>query len=233
MMVHPRMSSKNNKEKRKSTDSPDTGLPGMDRKDAEGSPKEEHDSVEAEEIKKLREELTSSLNNADELKKTLQFVQAEFENYKKRQERYYQDKLKTVSADIILKILPIIDDFEHSLKNLRSSCLTGSYVSGDSEKTATSERPEDEIPEDDRLEDNKDLGILRGFQMIYKNLLVVLKKEGLEEIYPLGDQFDPYLHEAVMQEKSDNESGTVLEVLQKGYKLNGRVIRYARVKVAQ
>ncbi|RYM05299.1 nucleotide exchange factor GrpE [Sporolactobacillus sp. THM7-7] len=73
----------------------------------------------------------------------------------------------------------------------------------------------------------------KGMEMVLKKLEAALKKEGVEEIDSLGKPFDPNLHQAVMQEESEeHESGTVIQVLQAGYTLNGRVIRPAMVKVS-
>lgn len=71
-----------------------------------------------------------------------------------------------------------------------------------------------------------------GMEMICRQLLSVLEKAGLEEIKALGEGFDPNFHNAVMTEDNDQfESGSVTEVLQKGYSLNGKVIRPSMVKV--
>lgn len=76
--------------------------------------------------------------------------------------------------------------------------------------------------------------ISEGVRMIYTHLKKALAKEGLEEINPVGEQFDPLWHEAVMQETSDeHEDDTVVEVLQKGYLFKGRVLRPAKVKVSK
>jgi molecular chaperone GrpE len=78
-----------------------------------------------------------------------------------------------------------------------------------------------------------DSPLLQGVEMVYKQLMDVLSSAGLEEIESLGKPFDPFLHEAVMKEPSeDHEEGTVIEVLQKGYRLKDRVIRPAMVKVS-
>ncbi|MET1247567.1 nucleotide exchange factor GrpE [Sporolactobacillus sp. STCC-11] len=73
----------------------------------------------------------------------------------------------------------------------------------------------------------------KGMEMLLSKLENALKKEGVEEIPSLHQPFDPNVHQAVMQEESaDHESGTVIQVLQAGYTLNGRVIRPAMVKVS-
>ncbi|HHV51182.1 MAG TPA: nucleotide exchange factor GrpE [Candidatus Avimonas sp.] len=73
----------------------------------------------------------------------------------------------------------------------------------------------------------------KGIEMIYRQLIKILKDQGLEEISPLGETFNPELHHAVMREDAiDVEPDTVTEVFQKGYKLGDRIIRPAMVKVA-
>lgn len=74
--------------------------------------------------------------------------------------------------------------------------------------------------------------IMKGVEMVQKSLLEAVKREGLEEIPAVGEPFDPNYHQAVMQEKDEQaEPGIVLQELQKGYTLKGRVLRPAMVKV--
>ena len=74
----------------------------------------------------------------------------------------------------------------------------------------------------------------KGVQMTYDQLVNALKNEGVEEIDCLDKPFDPNLAQAIMQEKAeDRESGTVIEILQKGYKLKDRILRPAMVKVSE
>ena len=76
------------------------------------------------------------------------------------------------------------------------------------------------------------VSLLKGLEMVRTTLVEAVKREGLEEIKAVGESFDPHIHQAVMQEKDDNaEPGTVLQELQKGYSLKGRVLRPAMVKV--
>lgn len=78
-----------------------------------------------------------------------------------------------------------------------------------------------------------DAGFKEGMDMIFKQMFEVLEKSGLAEIPALGEEFDPNFHNAVMTEDTDEyESGKVSGVLQKGYTLNGKVIRPTMVKVA-
>jgi len=72
-----------------------------------------------------------------------------------------------------------------------------------------------------------------GMQMIYKKLTKILASYGLEPIQCVGKKFDPHYHEALCQEQCNEESGTVLEDLVKGYKLKSKVIRPSKVKIAE
>ncbi|WP_449537033.1 nucleotide exchange factor GrpE [Ferdinandcohnia sp. Marseille-Q9671] len=76
--------------------------------------------------------------------------------------------------------------------------------------------------------------IMQGVEMVYRSIVEALKKEGVEAIESVGAQFDPTLHQAVMQaDEPDAESNVVLEEFQKGYKLKDRVLRPSMVKVNQ
>ena len=80
---------------------------------------------------------------------------------------------------------------------------------------------------------NKDK-FIHGMELIYKQLKNVLEKNGLAPIKALGEKFDPYRHEAMMQTPSDdNKEGTILEEFARGYMLNNKVIRYSKVRVSK
>jgi len=76
--------------------------------------------------------------------------------------------------------------------------------------------------------------VLKGVEMIYKQLVDLLHKKGVEEIATVGEEFDPNFHEAAMTEESEEyESGVIIEEMQPGYKLDNLVIRPAMVKIAE
>jgi len=83
----------------------------------------------------------------------------------------------------------------------------------------------------DRTKDYESM--VRGVEMVYGELLEVLKREGLERIESLNRPFDPELHEAVMHAEGEGDEIVVLDEMRPGYKLGGRVIRPAMVKVGQ
>jgi molecular chaperone GrpE len=129
---------------------------------------------------------------------------AEFINYRKRLDEEHSKFLKYCNEDIIKEILPIIDNFERAI-----------------------------TMDDDNLEDEVSK-FLSGFKMIYCNLVNILKNNGVVEIDGSNKPFNPVYHEAIMTEKKEGlQKDMVIEVLQKGYILNGKVIRPAMVKVSE
>ena len=129
---------------------------------------------------------------------------AEFINYRKRLDDEHSKFLKFCNEDLIKDLLPVLDNFERAINM-----------------------------DDDNLEDEVSK-FLSGFKMIYCNLVNILKNSGVVEIDGNNKPFDSTYHEAIMTEKKDDmESGIVIEVLQKGYILNGKVIRTAMVKVSE
>ncbi|PIN75000.1 nucleotide exchange factor GrpE [Candidatus Woesearchaeota archaeon CG10_big_fil_rev_8_21_14_0_10_37_12] len=73
----------------------------------------------------------------------------------------------------------------------------------------------------------------KGVEMIFKNLHKVLDEEQVMPIKSVGEKFDPYKHEVLLQVESEEPENIILEELQKGYTMNGKVIRYAKVKVSK
>ena len=74
---------------------------------------------------------------------------------------------------------------------------------------------------------------VKGIEMVYAQLFSLLESEGLKKIESAGKQFDHYLHEVMLKEKSDKEDGIVLGELQKGYMLNDKVLRHSKVKISE
>lgn len=129
-------------------------------------------------------------------------LSADFQNYKRRVEKEKNEIYNFANEKLILALLPIIDNLERAL--------------------------------DAALEESDErTGVAKGIEMTLQQFIDTLKNNGLEEIKAQGEIFDPNLHHAVMQEASeDYEANTILEVYQKGYSLNGKVIRPSMVKVS-
>ena len=130
-------------------------------------------------------------------------LQADFENTRKRLEKEKQDFVKFANEGIILELLNILDDLERTL--------------------GLAQPNHQYLP-----------AFLKGVEMILAHLYEMLKEYGVKPLEAEGKLFDPHYHEALMQvENKDVPEHTVVEELQKGYMLNDRVIRTAKVKVSK
>ena len=157
-----------------------------------------------EQIKKLEEELGKLQETNLELLNKVKMAQAELVNYRKRKDEETNSLLKYANQDLILELIPIVDNFERAIK-LDDNDLT------------------DELSK-----------FLAGFKMMYASLTELLKKFGVEEINRAGEIFDPNQEQALLTDTvEDMEDEAVIEVLLKGYKLKDRVIRPASVKINQ
>ena len=139
----------------------------------------------------------------DELFERLARATADFQNMRKRLEAEFDQRLQYANASLIKSLLPVIDNFERGLQV-------------DAKKTDPA-------------------SILKGMQIVHDQWLSVLKAQQVEEITPKpGDHFDPSRHEALMQQASDKiAAGAVVQVFQKGYALQDRVLRPAQVAVSK
>ena len=164
----------------------------------------ENDTKLNNEMLKLEEEISTLTEDNKNLLAQVKLAQAELVNYRKRKDEETANQLKYANKDIILEILPIVDNFERAIKQASGS--TNSEVSK----------------------------YLTGFQMMYTNLVSILEKFGVSEINRVGEVFDANLEQAMVAESNpEMEDEIVIEVLQKGYKLKDRVIRPASVKINQ
>jgi molecular chaperone GrpE len=123
---------------------------------------------------------------------------AEFENYKKRIENDISALTKFSNEELIVQLLPILDDLGRSLK-------------------AAKEQPNSE-------------SFHKGVELIYNKFLKALEVQGVKEVESVGKPFDVYYHDALMEiPKEDVPHHTVIDEVEKGYTLHGKVIRHARV----
>ena len=164
--------------------------------------KNKKDSKLKEENEKLLEQIQQLQVDNQSLIDKVKLTQAELVNYRKRKDEETANMLKFANQDLLTELINVVDNFERAIK-LDDNDLT------------------DEISK-----------FLDGFKMIYANLMEILKKFGVEEINRVGEVFDPSQEQALMTDCVDEmDDDVVIEVLLKGYKLNGRVIRPASVKV--
>ncbi len=156
----------------------------------------------SKEIEKLLEEKATLEETVKSLEEKVKYSQAELINYRKRKDEETENMLKYANKDLIVQLLPIVDNFERAIKL-----------------------------DDDKLDDELSK-FLSGFKMMYSSMTSILESFGVEEINRVGEQFDPNLEQALMTDSiSDKKNDEVLDVLLKGYKLKDRVIRPATVKI--
>ncbi|MBI4972918.1 MAG: nucleotide exchange factor GrpE [Candidatus Omnitrophica bacterium] len=130
-------------------------------------------------------------------------LQAELENTRKRLEKEKQDFVKFANEGLILELLNILDDLERAV--------------------GLAESKHQDLP-----------AFLKGVEMVLAHLYEMLKSYGVQPIETQGKLFDPHYHEALMQvDDAAQPEHTIVEELQKGYMLNDRVIRTAKVKVSK
>ena len=127
---------------------------------------------------------------------------SEFDNYRKRTLKEKIDLSKTASAEVISSILPVLDDFERAIKAFEIS----------SEST-------------DALK--------HGIILIFNKFVTILSQQGLQQIKSIGEVFNTDFHEAITNLTVDDpeQKGKVIDEVEKGYLLHGKVIRYAKVVV--
>ena len=129
-------------------------------------------------------------------------IAADFDNFRKRQSRDQDDLKVQLVSKALTAILPIVDNFERARQQLKP----------ESEEAQT---------------------LHRSYQGLYKQLVEVLKQQGVSPMRVVNQQFDPKLHEAVLREPSQEFNEDIItEELQRGYHLEGKVLRHALVKVS-
>jgi len=151
--------------------------------------------------RKKKQEDTVTKAQYDELNDKFLRLFSEFDNYRKRTLKEKIEFSKTASEEVITAMLPVVDDFERAMQAMESQ----------------------QAPE----------ATAEGIRLIYNKLIKTLQQKGLSEIEALHETFDTDFHEALTNIPAPEPSlkGKVVDVIQKGYLLNGKVIRFARVVV--
>lgn len=151
----------------------------------------------------MMQELEAAKATIEEQKDKYLRLSAEFDNYRKRTLKEKAELIKNGGEKAISAILPILDDLERALQNMQ------------------------------KADDVK--AMYEGIDLIYQKFLKGLSQEGLQKMEPVGEVFDTDYHEAValVPAPSEDQKGKVLDCVQTGYKLNDKVIRHAKVVVAQ
>ena len=164
---------------------------------------EETDNLaETVDIEAIDDEETANADELEQTKDAYMRLMAEYDNFRKRTIKEKADLIKNGGEKTLTGLLPIVDDFERALEN---------------------------------VEQATDLDAVKeGVELIYQKFLSFLQQNGVKAMETVGEDFDPELHEAValVPESDDDKKGKVIDNLQTGYTLNDKVIRHAKVAVA-
>ncbi|MEB3276885.1 MAG: nucleotide exchange factor GrpE [Cyanobacteriota bacterium] len=153
-------------------------------------------------VLQLEQQLAALREQHDNLNGQYMRLAADFDNYRKRQSRDLEDQRLQITCSTLSEILPVVDNFDRARQQLN--------------------------PQHEEAQT-----LHRSYQGLYKQLVEVFKQLGVSPMRVEGEPFDPTLHEAVMREPSEEHcEDVVIEELQRGYQLNGRVLRHALVKVS-
>jgi len=168
-----------------------------------GSGKKETKKEKAHKKTKIEEQLEKSEKELLGLKDKHIRLQAEFDNYRKRTLKERMELLKTAGESLLINILPVIDDFDRAIQTLE-------MIDGENHA--------------------KD-----GVNLIYNKFQEFLKQNGVKEINAKGLDFDTDLHEAITKIPAPTEElkGKIVHVVQKGYYLNDKVIRFSKVVIGE
>ncbi|MCQ6957930.1 nucleotide exchange factor GrpE [Mucilaginibacter aquariorum] len=156
------------------------------------------ETATAENIPTAEERFKEELSQAND--KYLRLY-AEFDNFRRRTIKEREDARKTEGKDVIVALLPVLDDFERALRSM--------------------DNVTDVIP------------VKEGVALIQHKLKNILTQKGLKEMQSIGTEFNPDLHEAItsIPAPTDDMKGKVVDEMEKGYELNEKVVRFAKVIV--
>lgn len=168
--------------------------------ETEQAPQEEPAADEtAAQTAALQEQLEAAQAKSEEYLNMAQRVQADFDNYRRRNQNLRQESFDDGAKTFATTLLPVIDNLERAI-------------------AAAAESPDESLR--------------NGVDMVLRQLVEAFEKRGISAINRLGEPFDPNLENAVMQGTAEEgEPGTVCAVFQKGYQMDGKLLRAAMVKV--
>lgn len=185
-----------------------------DEMDAVGGTDEAADQVDRDELLERIDELEDDVDEIreerDKMKDKMMRAAADLENFRKRAEREKEELRKYGAKDVILELLPAIDNLERALEHGK------------------------EDADDEEESPDRGKSIVDGVDMTLRQLHTALEKHGIEVFDAEGERFDPELHEAMQQVETDEQPpGTVVEQFQRGYTIKDRLLRPALVAVAK
>jgi molecular chaperone GrpE len=153
----------------------------------------------------VEQDLEALLKERDDYLDLAKRTKADFENFRKRMTADVQASATRGKGELARDVVPVLDDLERALE-------------------AAGLDPEGDSPD----------GLSHGVLLVFRSLRETLQRHGIEVVDPRGEKFDPQAHEALSTQPVDGvDSGTVVETMQKGYRLGEQLIRPARVVVAE
>jgi molecular chaperone GrpE len=163
----------------------------------------EEEEEAVDQVSALLEELEEAKRKEAEYLDGWQRARAELANARRRFQREQEQTYAGAKGDVLVRVLPVVDDFERAFATL---------------------------PEEIEEEEKAWLG---GLRLIWRKLQALLQQEGVSPVEAAGQEFDPYLHQAVTHEPSETvPEGHVIDEMQKGYQMDGRVLRPSIVRVS-
>ena len=168
------------------------------------------DGASAAELAELRERVSTLEGQVAATKDKWLRAVADLENYKKRTKREMDDQSLRTSKSLLTGFLPVVDNLERALE------VAEPTAAGASDENAENVR-----------------NLIQGLKMVRQEFLGALSRNGIEAIDSIGQTFDPSLHDALQQlDSPDHAPGVIIREFEKGYKMNDRLLRPARVIVA-
>lgn len=168
------------------------------------TPRENDEQVKVEEAcDEAEKKITELQDQVEKEKKEYLFLMAEFDNFRKRTLKEKSEIIKNAGENVLKGLLPIMDDFERGLKAAESN------------------------PDTESMKE--------GMNLIYNKLKSYLSQNGVKEMDPSDDTFDTEKHEAisVVPVPDEDKKGKILDTVEKGYTINDKVLRHAKVVVGQ
>ena len=197
----------NNEEKRQYQDERLEDVTFENQKDTDEKPENDTPKTSAKSKKsaksKMQKEIDALKEKNNDLNDKYLRLYSEFDNFRKRTAKERLEMQKTASKDLIVDLLPILDDFERAIQSFEEHHLS---------------------------EEAK-----KGIELIYNKLLTTMKQKGLEPMEVIGKEFDTDFHEAITEVpvQDNDQKVKVIDVVQKGYLLGDKVLRYAKVVVGK
>src|SRR5215208_3840255 len=206
------------------------------RSDQPTEPARADDGTERGDAAEVEQDLDALLadlkSERDEYLALARRARADFENYRKRAAREAEEAERRGKASIARELLPALDNLERALRSTGLDPATGRWIgpaepTPDEQDAEAFDAPSEEVTAQEAL--------ARGVALVYGELRAALERAGVETYDPTGERFDPTTSEALATQPAGDEvdAGVVIETLERGYRLDGQVLRAARVVVSE